>query len=383
MPVLICVLAAAFILWVLAGYPLFLAVLTHFFERPFQREFRPRSVSVIVPVYNGERWIHAKLESILGLDYPRELLQIIVVSDGSTDGTDDLVRQWAPRGVELVGAEQGGKALALNAGMERAHGEILFFTDVRQALEPSSLRRLVECFADPSIGVASGELVIRKGETAEEADIGLYWRYEKWIRSRQSRLGSVPGATGSIYAMRRSLARPLPAGTLNDDMYLPLCALLAGYRIVFEGEAKAYDYPTALGSEFRRKVRTLAGVYQVIAAFPALLEPWNGIWIHFISHKAGRLLLPHAMIAIAASSFFLPRPWSWGMLAGQAVFYTLAALDPWMTVFGPVKRLSSLARVFVTLMVAAFLAQSYFFRDTKALWKTTEVKPAAAPRERK
>ena len=377
MPILIFVLSAAFILWVLAGYPLFLGLLTRFFEKPFLREYSPRAVSVILPVYNGERWVRAKLESILGLDYPRDLVQIIVVSDGSTDRTDDLVREFAGQRVELVRVPQGGKALALNAGMARAHGEILFFTDVRQALEKDSLRRLVECFADPSIGVVSGELVIRKGGSTEEADIGLYWRYEKWIRKHQSRLCSVPGATGSIYAMRRSLARPLPAATLNDDMHLPLFALFAGCRVVFEGQAKAYDYPTALGSEFRRKVRTLAGVYQVIAAFPGLLSPLSPIWIHFISHKAGRLLLPHAMIAIAASSFYLPGPWAWMTLVGQAAFYALAALDPWMAALGPLKRLSSLARVFVTMMIAAFLAQSYFFRDAKTMWKTTEVKPAA------
>jgi hypothetical protein len=160
-------------------------------------------------------------------------------------------------------------------------------------------------------------------------------------------------------------------------MHLPFFALTAGYRVVFDGEAKAYDYPTALKSEFRRKVRTLAGVYQVIAAFPGLLAPGNPIWIHFLSHKAGRLLLPHAMIAIAVSSGFLPRPWNLVMLAGQSAFYALAALDPWIPALGPLKRFSSLARVFVTLMIAAFCAQSYFFRDAGTMWKTTEVKPAA------
>src|SRR5205085_2641067 len=123
-----------------------------------------------------------------------------------------------------------------------------------------------------------------------------------WFRKALSRNGSVMGATGAIYAMRRELAVPLPADTLCDDMYLPLAAFVRGYRVVFDESAKAFDYPTALQTEFRRKVRTLAGVFQIVGAFPWLLSPANPMWIHFVSHKLGRLLLPWALLLLFMSS---------------------------------------------------------------------------------
>ena len=145
----------------------------------------------------------------------------------------------------------------MNTALAQAKGEILFFTDVRQQFHPDSLANLVACFADPEVGVVSGELVIRDGTGIEEASVGLYWKYEKWIRKQLSRLDSIMGATGCIYAMRRELAIPLPEGTLNDDMYLPLEAFFRGYRVILDDSALAFDYPTPLASEFRRKVRTL------------------------------------------------------------------------------------------------------------------------------
>jgi len=270
----------------------------------------------------------------------------------------------------------GGKALALNAGMKRARGEILFFTDVRQDLEPDSLSRLVACFGDPAVGVVSGELVITKGGgSAEEAQTGLYWRYEKAIRKRLSQLDSILGATGCIYAMRSELAAPIPPGTLLDDMYLPLLAFFRGYRVVMEEAALAYDVPTVLNSEFRRKVRTLAGVYQIIGRFPALLTPANRMWIHFVSHKLGRLLLPFALLAIAVSSFALPRPFRGMALLAQALFYVLAVLDRWLPESFPLKRLSSVMRTFVVLIAAALCAISIAFRSSDAFWTTPTGRP--------
>src|SRR5207247_2069639 len=141
---------------------------------------------------------------LLELDYPRDLVEVIVISDGSTDRTAELARRFE---VRLVEVHPGGKAAALNAGLAQATGEILFFTDVRQRLDRSSLSNLVARFADPRVGVVSGELVILDGTSSEEANNGLYWRYEKWIRKSLGALGSIPGATGCIYAMRRELAQ--------------------------------------------------------------------------------------------------------------------------------------------------------------------------------
>lgn len=362
-------LSAAFVLYTLAGYPLLLAVLARCRANPFLRAPIRPTVSILLPVYNGDAWLKAKLESILALDYPPELLQILVISDGSTDRTDEIARGFAARGVRLIRIPHAGKAAALNAALEHASGEILFFTDVRQALDPAALSRLVECFADPKVGAASGELVILEGRTRQESDTGLYWRYEKWIRKRQSAVDSVLGATGCIYAMRRQLARPLPPGTINDDMYLPLNAFLRGYRVVLDESARAYDIPASLRTEFRRKVRTLAGVYQIVRLLPALLGPSNRMWFHFLSHKLARQLLPWALLAMAASSFGLPCPWGAAALSAQAAFYLAAAVDPWIPECHRVKPLTSPPRTFVVLMAAAALSIYAILLPVNRLWK--------------
>ena len=373
MATLVFVLAAVFLLYVLAGYPLLLALLVRLRgAAPISKTFSPRTVSILLPVRNGERWLRAKLDSILRLDYPKDSLEILVISDGSTDQTETIAQEFAAQGVRLISVSRGGKAAALNAGLRRAKGEILFFTDARQQLDPAALRELVACFDDPSVGVASGELFIRDGATSEEANVGLYWQYEKWIRRRLSQLDSVLGATGCIYAMRRSLAVEMPEDTLLDDVYLPLAAFFRGYRVILDQDAKAFDVPTSLDTEFRRKVRTLAGVYQVMRQQPKLLGPSNRMWLHFVSHKFGRLLLPFALIAVAAASFWLPGFWAKPALGLQAAFYALAGMDPWIPDRWLLKSLTSPIRTFVTFMAAALAAVAYFVLPSSRFWGETK-----------
>ena len=374
-------LSAGIVIYVLAGFPLLAALIASRRPRPVRKERQRRSVTVVLPVRNGELWIRAKLETLLRLNYPPELLQILVVSDGSTDLTDDIVREYAADDVQLIRIPQGGKAAALNAGMARAKGEILFFNDVRQELDPDCLWRLVECFGDPSVGVVSGDLIIRKPGSKEQANIGLYWRYEKWIRDRLSAIDSMMGATGCIYAMRRRLAVPLPPGTLLDDVYLPLAAFFRGYRVIVERTAKAYDEPTDLGPEFLRKVRTLAGVYQIVRAYPALLSPAHRMWLYFVSHKIGRLLLPHALIVMAVSSFVLPGIWAELAVGAQAGFYLCFGVDRWIPERWPVKPLTSAARTFVVLMAAAFCAVPSFLFGGLDLWTETRIPTAVRSAE--
>jgi poly-beta-1,6-N-acetyl-D-glucosamine synthase len=359
--------------YVMAGYPLVLGFLARRARPVFPKPLLA-PVTVLLPVRDGAPWLRAKLESILALDYPRELVQVLVISDGCSDGSDRIAREFAGRGVELLRVPQGGKALALNAGMARATGEFLFFTDVRQLLEPGSLRHLVSYFADPAVGVVSGELVIRDGATQAEMHTGLYWKYEKWIRRRQSQVDSVGGATGCIYAMRRSLAVPLPPNTILDDVYLPTVALLSGYRVLWTDGAKARDYPTPLDVEYRRKVRTQAGVYQVMRFRPELLNPFrNRVWFHFYSHRVGRLMLPFLLAGVFAGSFALPLPLRVAALGAQGVFYGMVLVDPLVPEGSPAKRLTSIARTFVVLVAAAFSATSILFHPQKDLWKVTRV----------
>jgi poly-beta-1,6-N-acetyl-D-glucosamine synthase len=373
-------ISLGFLAYTLAGYPLLLAAAARFRSRPVIRRFEPKTVTILLPVRNGERWLRAKLDSLFALRYPAELLQIVVISDGSMDGTDEIASRYAGR-TEFLRTPGGGKAVALNAGLERARGEILFLTDVRQPLDSDCLENLVACFADPSVGVVSGELVIRDGSTREEASVGLYWKYEKWLRKLESRIDSVMGATGCIYAMRRELAAPLPPGTLVDDMFLPLAAFFQGYRVILEDSAIAFDYPTALDAEFRRKVRTQAGMYQIIGFFPQLLMPRNRMWLAFVSHKLARLLLPFALLVAAFTSFYLNEPWRTAAIATQTAFYLAALLDLWVPDGAWIKSISAAARSFVVLMAATLCATLVLLRPPREIWKETEVRPTDCRKE--
>ena len=364
------VISATFAVYVLAGYPLLLDLRARRRAKPVQSQPIEKTVTVLLAVRNGERWIADKLRSLLALDYPRGLVQILVISDGSTDRTDEIARQFSEEGVDLIRVPGGGKAAALNAGLERASGEILFFTDVRQPLAPESLRHLVAPFADPEVGVVSGELVIVEGRTREELNVGLYWRYEKWIRRRQSLIDSVIGATGAIYAMRRSLARPLPRRALLDDVHLPLGAFFAGYRVVWDDKAKAFDTPTSLRQEFRRKVRTQAGVYQILLAWPQLLGPENRMWLDFISHKLGRLLLPFALIAAAQATLAgLPDAWARLAASAQGLGYGLALADMAIPEGWPLKRATAPLCAMLVLVAAAFCGASVLLRPGADFWR--------------
>jgi poly-beta-1,6-N-acetyl-D-glucosamine synthase len=377
LPVILFLAGAGFAFYIVAGYPLLLAVLAWWRPKPIHKHFIDSTVTVLLAVYNGEKWIRTKLESILQLDYPRPQMQILVVSDGSTDQTDDIVTTFLPEGVEVLRVPHGGKAAALNAGVAQATGEILFFTDVRQQLEPDALRRLVACLGDPAVGGASGQIVFVKSGGGGEADVGLYWRYEKWLRDKLTAVDSLLVATGCIYALRRKLARPLPDGALIDDAYLPLAAIFGGYRFVFERQAIAHDYPTQLDMEFQRKVRTLAGLFQLVGTYPRLLNVFTRVGFHFFSYKLGRLMLPYALLLMAASGFWLPRPWAEAAIGAQILLYGLAATDHWVPAGFTLKRFSGPCRMFVVLIAAALCAGSVLFVPAGKLWKETRVKAAA------
>lgn len=364
-------------LWVVVLYPIVLA-LRAMRENPVRKAPLKPTVSVILPVRNGAAFLADKLESLFAQEYPAgKIVDILVVSDGSTDRTEEIARGYAARGVRLLTQASSGKCAALNLAIPEARGELLLLTDVRQRLKADCVAKLAACFADSRVGAASGELVILDGETSAEARVGLYWRFESWIRRSLSRVDSMLGATGPIYALRRELAVPVPPECLLDDMYLPLAAFRRGFRLIQEPAAVAWDYPTDLESEFRRKVRTLAGNYQLLRYYPWLLGFGNRMWLDYMSIKMGRLLLPFAMLAMLGASPFLRWPWGAAALAGQAGFYALAALDPYLPEgLGAAKKLSSAARAFTVMMLAALIAASVFFTDPRRLWKETRVRKA-------
>jgi cellulose synthase/poly-beta-1,6-N-acetylglucosamine synthase-like glycosyltransferase len=367
-------LAACLLAYLLAGYPLLLAFYPWRHAPPIAKDpARIRLVTILLPVYNGEAFLRTKLESILGLDYPGELLEVLVISDASTDATDAIAGEFASAGVRLLRVPRGGKAAALNAGIQQARGEILFFTDVRQRLAPDSLRHLVACLADPSVGSVTGELHIVTGDRQEEADMGLYWRYEVWARKQMTKIDSIFGATGCIYAMPRELVEPIPPDTLGDDAAFPLAAFFRGYRMILDVEAKAYDLASPLGSEFERRMRTLAGLWQNLVRRPELLGFKDRMWLHFLSHKAGRLLLPWLALTAFTSAFWLPAPWRDAVLAAVAAFLGLAVIDFWLPQVRPLKRITSPARTTLVMLAASLCSISVFLVSPHRLWKRTRV----------
>ncbi|HVO99256.1 MAG TPA: glycosyltransferase family 2 protein [Bryobacteraceae bacterium] len=369
-------LGAVVAFYILIGYPLLLWLVPFRTAPPIRKDLKfETTVSVIMAVYNGASQIRAKLETILALDYPKRLMQILVVSDGSTDETESIVREYADRGVTLLVAPRGGKAAALNLALQHATGELLFFTDVRQPLDPKALRHLAANFADPTVGAVTGEMRLLKGEAGEQADMDRYWRYELWARDKQTKIDSLFNTTGCIYAMRRSLADPLPVDTLSDDAALPLLAFFRGYRVIFDPQAIALDYPAVAGTEYRRRVRNLSGLWQTFARYPQLFSSNNRMRLHFLSHKFGRLMLPWAILFVMLGPLGLPDPWRWILFGGEAMYFLLALLDRFLPKESPLKRLSSPIRTFVAMNVASMAGIRVFFVDPMELWKPTRVKP--------
>lgn len=290
------------VVYTYAMYPALIYTLSRLCRRDSRIGNELLSVTIVIAVRNEEQRVGRKLDSLLELDYPADKMNIVVVSDGSTDRTDDIVQGFDDRNVRLERIEsEAGKAPALNRGVSSAGGELVVFCDVRQHVDVGAVRALVAPFADPSIGAVSGEL-----HTGSDRGPGIYWRYEKFIRIAESRFSSAVGATGHLYAIRRNLFRALPKYLLLDDVYTPMQIVLQGYRVLFEPAAKVFDEEASIKAEFLRKARTLAGNFQLLHQLPGVLNPGrNPIFVQFISHKVLRLVCPYAFIMLFISNVWL------------------------------------------------------------------------------
>jgi cellulose synthase/poly-beta-1,6-N-acetylglucosamine synthase-like glycosyltransferase len=369
-------LSVTVVLYVYVGYPLLLAAWARAVDRrPRAKEFEPGhwpSISIIIAARNEAHRLAARVTNLLEQDYPGPR-QIIVVSDGSVDEPRAALAPYRNQ-VQLIELPPGGKPIALNTGVLAACGDILVFADARQHFAPGALRALVTNFADPQVGGVTGELVLdcEIGAPTDSSigdGLGLYWKYEKWLRRNESRVWSTLGATGAIYAMRRSVWQPLPASSLLDDVLAPMRAVLAGSRIVFEERAVAFDRaaPDA-AAESIRKTRTLAGNYQILGHEPRILVPVvNPVWLQYASHKLGRLLVPWALVALLASSALLATAaWFYmAVLAAQLAFYALAAAGAWLTMR---ERASRVALTFVMMNYSA-IAGLAALRRGREVWR--------------
>jgi cellulose synthase/poly-beta-1,6-N-acetylglucosamine synthase-like glycosyltransferase len=285
-------------------------------------------VSILLCVYNEAGWLARRLENLLALRYPRDLMEIVVGSDGSTDATASVVRSFEKEGVRLFEAgERRGKTSLLNDLIAIASGQVVVFTDANARFGEDALRHLVEPFASPRVGCVVGELVYVNRETdIVRAGEGLYWRFENAIKEMEGSFGKTVVATGAIYAMRRSLCRPLPAA-VSDDSLNPLLVLAAGYEVIVEPRAQAFESAaTSLREEFHRKARMVTrqlGAHRRVGFF---LKPLRlGLAVRLVSHKLLRWLAPVLLLAALLVDLALLDGWVYrltaaGGVAGLAAF---------------------------------------------------------------
>lgn len=323
----------ALLLYTYFGYPLYLFIRSSLFKNPVKKDdgYKP-FVSIIISAYNEEGAIERKIDNLLQSVYPKDRMEILVGSDGSDDRTNDILLRVSDKRVKpFIFQKRRGKSAVLNDVAPKAAGEILVFSDVRQVFDANAIPRLVANFADGKVGCVSGELVFEKNSESNRVSEGvdIYWNYEKMMRRCESAIHSMVGATGAIYAVRKDLYAPPPGETILDDVYTPLSIAGQGYRCIWEERARAYDRPafTPL-EEYRRKVRTLAGNYQIFSMFKSLLIPFrNPVSIPLVSHKLMRVLAPFFMIAMFIANIFIAKTgyYAFTMIC-QIMFYILALL---------------------------------------------------------
>jgi cellulose synthase/poly-beta-1,6-N-acetylglucosamine synthase-like glycosyltransferase len=359
----------ALVVYTYFGYALWLWLCVRLRSRPIQKGHFTPSVSIVIAARNEEANLPAKLSNLHRVDYPQERLQIIVTSDGSTDRTASILQEYASTIVPVILQQSNGKACALNEAVRRATGEILVFQDARQSVDLNAISELVSCFADPTVGAASGELLLENSSSSPSPDaLGIYWKIEKTVRKLESASGSVVGVTGALYAIRRELYPEIPSGTILDDVFVPMHVVRMGKRVVFQPTAIARDRIfSEKGKEFARKVRTLTGNYQLLRLAPWLITLDNPLLFRFISHKLLRLAVPLLLILMLASSSLSDGLFYRSVFWFQILFYLLATLgtmSPTTKRFKPV----AIANTFVILNAAAALALFNFISGRNRVW---------------
>jgi poly-beta-1,6-N-acetyl-D-glucosamine synthase len=323
-------LSAFLVTWTFLGYPVFIVLLARWRPKPHRRAPLALPVTLIIPAYNEEDVIAEKLENALALDYPAELLEIVVVADGSTDRTTAIAETFAERGVLLLyEPPRQGKAAAMNRAVPHARGEILIFSDANAMMEPDSISQIVPNFADPQVASVSGEKRVRSNDQVQGEGESFYWRYEAMMKQADSLVSTAIGAVGEFFAIRRALYHPLETDNLVEDFVLAMRLVMDGWRVVYEPAAVSWEEASpSLGGEWRRRVRMAAGGFQAIIRLRALLSPRYGIvMVQYVSHKVLRWLAPFFMVAaFASSAALMGMPLFRWLFLGQLLFYITAGM---------------------------------------------------------
>lgn len=348
-------------------YPVLIYILSQFYKKPTRGKYIYPKVSVIISAYNEEKNIENKIKTLLELEYPAGRIEFLIGSDGSTDRTVEIIKKFTGLAdIKFFKQEnRQGKPSMLNLLVSKAQGEILVFTDARQRLDIKAVQEIVKYFEDPKVGSVSGELDYEwEEENKTAAGLGLYWQYEKFIRKSESRMGSMLGATGALYAIRRELFPLLPKDLILDDVYIPLKIVEKGYRAIFDKRAKVYDKIFVNTSvEFLRKTRTLAGNYQLFFYLRELFNPFRGkISWQFFSHKFLRLMVPFLLVLVFISSLSMPV-----FLWLQIIFYILASLG---AIFKKANKLFNIPHMFCVMNIAAIVGlYQILFKKIDSKWQ--------------
>lgn len=329
--------AVTLVVYTYAGYPLIITLLGRLRSEPVYGESTPK-VTLIVAAFNEAAVIGDQLRRIAALEYPSDLLQVIVAADGSDDATAEIARSFA--GVEVVHRQQrAGKMAAIQRALEWSTGDVIVTTDANNRLRPDALRLLVAPFADPAVGAVTGRKVV-SGQGGLGFGDGMYWRYEAHIRRMETRIGCTVGVNGELFAIRREAFVAAPPGTINDDQWLAHHAIAGGWNVVFRPEAVSEETVSASAAEeAERRSRMVAGQFQVFSGLHRQL-PWRRpvvTWM-LLSHKVCRPLVPVGMLVALIASIVavatppagglvaLASPWNYITLAVQVAFYAAAAL---------------------------------------------------------
>ena len=360
--------------WTHLLYPLFIAVVARLRPRPARADegFRPR-VALVIAAYNEDDVIERKLENALALDYPRELLRILVASDASSDRTDELVRAYADRGVELVRAPRGGKVNAQNFTVRTlADVDVVAFSDANCEWEPDALGHLVAPLADPKVAYVCGRLKLRSPEGTNQE--GAYWRYEIWLRARESLVHSVTGGNGSIYAVKRERYEEVDP-RFGHDLSFPYLMVKRGFRAVYAPKAVALEKMTTdLSDEFRRKVRMFGHCWLLVLHGrmfgPLALGPLY--WVEMVSHRFLRYASGILHLALLATSLILAftAGGAYAVVLGLHVVFGLCVLAS-IALKGKV-RIFALAEYYLLITLATLLALGDVVRGVPAVWERAE-----------
>lgn len=357
--------AVVLIVYTYVGFPLGVILRGLFWNRPYKHDQLPAtpSVSIVISAYNEAGSIGAKLDNILSMAYPRECLEVIVASDGSTDGTDAIVEQYKEHRVKLLSLPRVGKAAALNTAVAAATGEILVFSDANSMYKTDAIEHLVRPFGDLKVGGVAGNQIYRREGSGGSSSDGerVYWNFDRMLKQFQGKSGNTLAATGAIYAIRKSLFGPIPDG-VSDDLFTSTGVIVRGYRLVFSPKAIAYE-PVAATSqvEFGRKVRVIMRSWKAFAFRRELLNirRYRFYAIQLLSHKILRYLVVFPLLTLAMVSPFL---WEAGFLyrmatLAQVIFYACAVLGSLLhdTPFGR-KKIFTIPFYFCMVNAAALFA---------------------------